>query len=111
DAETDLILGRVRPALHAILPEAPIFPIGPGLLAVIPLSSGAEAAGTILTAIKPLLRPGLLVVATGTPRAGIHGLAISYREAKRALALGALVKAAGTVYLYEELQLFDLFKE
>jgi DNA-binding PucR family transcriptional regulator len=50
-------------------------------------------------------------VATGSARAGILGLATSYREAKRALALGALADAAGTVYTYEELQLFDLFKE
>ncbi len=111
DAEADVILRRVRPALHAILPEAPLFPIGPGLLAVIPLGSGAEAAGSILSGIKPLLRPGLLVVATGTARAGIHGLTTSYREAKRALALGALVEATSTVYVYEELQIFDLFKE
>ncbi len=111
DAEADLILRRARPALRAILPEAPLVPIGPGLLAVIPLSSGAEAAGTIRTGIEPLLRPGLLVVATGTARAGILGLATSYREAKRALALGALVEAAATLHIYEDLQLFDVFKE
>lgn len=111
DAEADLVLARVRSALHALLPVAPLLPIGPTLLTVLPLKSAVDAAHTISAGIDPLLRSGRLVVATGTPRPRIHGLETSYREAKRALALGAVMASTSTVYIYEELQQLDLFRE
>jgi sugar diacid utilization regulator len=111
DAETAVLLARIRPALQAMLPEAPLVATGHGLLAVLRVSSVTEAEHRMLSGVKSLLDPASLVVATGTPRTGGHGLATSYREAQRALALGALVDPAAAVYSYEELQVFDLFKE
>jgi sugar diacid utilization regulator len=111
-AELDLTLAEVRDQLERLFPESPTVLMRAGLLLAVPGDAVPRIVASLAAAMaQPEWAGRKLIVGIGTPRAGLRGLIASFNEARRAQALGTLLDPAQPIYRYDELRLFDLFKE
>lgn len=111
-AEVDLVLAEVRDHLERFFPESPTVLMRAGVLFAVPGDSVRHILASVQAGVASATQTGRrLTVGLGTPRAGVHGLISSFHEARRAQALGAILLPAHVIYRYDELRLFDLFKE
>jgi hypothetical protein len=100
----DVALAETRDGLERAFPDCPAVLMRAGLVVAVP----GEAVSDVLAALGHDRR---LTAGVGTPRAGIQGLTASLHEARRALALGRILHPGRTAYRYDELRIFDLFRE
>jgi|GEM_PF-6741554 len=108
----DMVLAQVRDHLERFFPNSAIVLMRAGLLFAVPGDSAQHVVASVSSGVADTTGLGrTLTVSLGTPRAGVHGLISSFQEARRAQTLGAILTPAQTVYRYDELRLFDLFKE
>lgn len=108
----DLLLAEAAAALKGAFPQSPWGLVESGLVLAVPATSADEVVSGVQTALDRAARPGArLLAGLGAPRAGSSGLRASFTEARRALALGSVLEPKTSVHRYDELRVFDLFKE
>jgi sugar diacid utilization regulator len=111
-AEVDLTLARARDQLEAVFPDCPTVLMRAGLVLAVPGDGVSEVVAALASAMaRPDWTGHPLAVGVGTPRAGLRGLIAGFGEARRAQALGAILSPSQPIDRYDELRLFDLFKE
>ncbi len=103
-AAVDFALAEARDEIERRFPACPAVLMRAGLVVAVP----GDALDDVLAAVAP---DGRITAGAGTPRAGVGGLTAGLHEARRALALGAILSPGQRAYRYEELRMFDLFKE
>lgn len=112
NAGVDLALAEVRDHLERFFPESPSVLMRAGLLFAVPGDSVPHILASVRAGVGSAARAGRhLTVGLGTPRAGLHGMIASFHEARRAQALGAILTPGQPIHRYDELRLFDLFRE
>jgi sugar diacid utilization regulator len=82
-----------------------------GLVAVVPPSREVAAAELLTSLVNPTMTGYRFSVGVGLPHSGLRGLAASYEDAQRALAIGAITAPRAIVHRYADVLLYDLFKE
>lgn len=111
-AEVDVALAEVRDHLERFFADGPTVLMRAGLLFAVPGDSVAQVVASVEAGFAGAAAVQREVsIGVGTPRAGVHGLISSFHEARRAQALGSILVPAQVAYRYDELRLFDLFKE
>ena len=109
---SDVLLAQVGTRLRSSFPDCLSALLDSGYHFAIPTASLTAATKLVETALQKLpddtvdLHAGL-----GSPRPGVVGLHHGFAEAHRALTLGAIVYPTRQIVNYEELRVFDLFKE
>ncbi|MHB8621022.1 MAG: PucR family transcriptional regulator [Chloroflexota bacterium] len=107
--ESDLALAAVQGRLRTAQPQSLAVLLSRGLVAVLPADQVQAGSNVVGLALAEQGRT--FVAGIGTAASGIKSLAASYREALRAQALGSILNPGRLVHRYEDLRLFDLFKE
>ncbi|MFZ0214579.1 MAG: helix-turn-helix domain-containing protein [Candidatus Dormiibacterota bacterium] len=110
DHESDRVLVAMQQRVSEVCPDAIASVLSSGLL-VVALQPHLPAVDAALSsAMESDSRVGL-VIGRGTAATGIRGLALSYRQAGRAQALGQLLEPGIRIHDYARLRFFDIFKE
>lgn len=108
----DMQLVEAAAELRAVCPGSPSGLVESGLVLAVPATSPDGVAEMVAGALaRPRMPVPRLIAGVGSPRAGSRGLKASFTEARRALALGSVLNPKGLVHRYDELRVFDLFKE
>jgi sugar diacid utilization regulator len=108
----DVAVWPVTRQLLRRFPNAPFVLLGYGLVFLATTASIADVGAFVHTALKASsASPTPLIAGIGTPRAGWSGILASTREARRARALGAILNRSALVHRYDELRVFDLFRQ
>jgi hypothetical protein len=108
----DLQLAQAATELSGSLPQTPWGLVESGLVLAVPAASPDEVADLVAGVLARSRTPGSrLIAGIGAPRVGSSGLKASFAEARRALALGSVLNPDKDVHRYDELRVFDLFKE
>jgi sugar diacid utilization regulator len=110
-AVDDIRMSQAARRLRARFPFSPSLLVPSGLLLVVPKASVADLAAAARSVMESYQGAPRLVVGLGTPRIGASGLVSTFHEATRARALGGIIDPDGQVFRYDEVRLWDLFKE
>ncbi len=111
-SHADLVLAQVREQVERVASGGPTILMRTGLVVAVPGDAVQDVIATIRASVagqRDIHRH--LVVGIGTPRAGVRGLVAGLMEAQRAQALGSILHPGDLIHRYDELRLFDLFKE
>jgi hypothetical protein len=108
----DMQLVEAADELRRRLASSPVGLFESGLVIAAAATSVDDVSRLVVDVLEhPPLPATRLLAAVGSPRAGSTGLRESFREAKRALALGRVLNPGSPVHTYDRLRVFDLFKE
>jgi PucR family transcriptional regulator, purine catabolism regulatory protein len=107
-----MMLAEAGAELKAAFPGSPWGLVESGLVLAVPATSPDEVFARVRDALARPRSPGSrLIAGLGAPRVGSSGLRAGFTEARRALALGSVLNPREPVHRYDELRVFDLFKE
>jgi PucR C-terminal helix-turn-helix domain/GGDEF-like domain len=108
----DMLLAEAAGELKDVFPGSPWGLVESGLVLAVPATSPEEVFAGVQSALaRPRTQGQRLIAGLGAPRAGSSGLKAGFTEARRALALGSVLNPREPVHRYDELRVFDLFKE